>query len=311
MMKSVEEVNSFYQSDLIPLIEPLKLMRSSNQKRLIRNILLFSLIPLAVIFYFILCGFPAILIFIFIIFFIYQIYRIYKYSFNEYDLKLIKKYKNSAFPLLLRFLFDNYEYIENQRISSVVLNKSMLINDYITITEGDDYMKFTIEDTDIMLSEIHALNIYQDSIFNGIFISASFNKEFTSKTFLFPKDIISSINHIEKQIFSEFKKVKLEDSEFANEFLVLSSDQIEARYILTTSLMQRILDYKEKINKNISLSFVDNRLYCAIPDPINHFMPESFEEINFNYINTIFEHIKAYTDLVEDLHLNVKIWNKE
>lgn len=310
-MKTVEELYSFYQSDLDPLFEPLVEMRNSNQKKLIRNIFLFSLIPTAVILYFVFCRFPAIIIFLFIIFLSYQTYRIYKYSLKEYSQKLIKKYKSTAFPLLLGFLFDEYNYLENQRISAVVLNKSMLINDYITITEGDDYMKFTLDDTDIMLSEIHALNIYQDSIFNGIFISASFNKDFTSKTFLFPKDIISSINHIEKQVFSDFKKVKLEDSEFANEFLVLSSDQIEARYILTTSLMQRILDYKEKINKKISLSFVDNRLYCAIPDQINPFMPESFEEINFNYINTIYEHIKAYTDLIEDLHLNVRIWNKE
>ena len=44
--------------------------------------------------------------------------------------------------------------------------------------------------------------------------------------------------------------VKLEDPEFEKSFVVYSGNQTEARYILSTSLMRRILDYKVNCKKN-------------------------------------------------------------
>ena len=47
--------------------------------------------------------------------------------------------------------------------------------------------------------------------------------------------------------------IRLEDPEFESHFVVYGSDQIEARYILSTSLMARITDFKEKTGKKIYL----------------------------------------------------------
>ena len=40
--------------------------------------------------------------------------------------------------------------------------------------------------------------------------------------------------------------VKLENPEFESEFAVYSGDQIESRYILSSSLMERILSFKKQ-----------------------------------------------------------------
>ena len=58
--------------------------------------------------------------------------------------------------------------------------------------------------------------------------------------------------------------VKLENPEFESEFAVYSDDQIESRYILSPSLMERILSFKKQTKKSIQLSFIDSRL-CYRP----------------------------------------------
>lgn len=53
---------------------------------------------------------------------------------------------------------------------------------------------------------------------------------------------------------------KLEDPEFEKHFAVYSSDQVQAGYILSTSLMSRIVDFKEKSSRRIHLSFIGSIL---------------------------------------------------
>jgi hypothetical protein len=59
--------------------------------------------------------------------------------------------------------------------------------------------------------------------------------------------------------------VKLEDVVFSKEWDVITTDQIEARYLLTTAFMERILEVKRRFNgEKIDFSFVDNKLFIAI-----------------------------------------------
>jgi hypothetical protein len=55
------------------------------------------------------------------------------------------------------------------------------------------------------------------------------------------------------QFPAERKLIRLEDPRFEKEFCVYGEDQVEARYILTPSLMERILAFKNKWNKDVSL----------------------------------------------------------
>ena len=59
--------------------------------------------------------------------------------------------------------------------------------------------------------------------------------------------------------------VKLEDCVFEKKFEVFSTDQVEARYLLTTAFMERILEVKKRFHgKKIQLSFFDNKLLIAV-----------------------------------------------
>ena len=73
--------------------------------------------------------------------------------------------------------------------------------------------------------------------------------------------------------------VRLEDPEFKKECCVYSDDQVEARYILSTSLMKRILEFKQKWRTKVSLSFRDSKVYIAIRMNKNLFETRLFKSI--------------------------------
>lgn len=307
-MRSEAELESFYETPLKPLLQSLEQYRAENANK-IKNRLFGALIysPFIIIgilslnaFILLLTSLPA----VFFLGFAFQKYL----SALEY---LEHHFKEEILRKLLEFMFDDYEYIADQKINKSVLEKSMLFPYNIKTIRGDDFMRIRIGESSIMFCETTIGSSYNSKMFKGVFISATFNKDFSSKTFVFSKNLISIFQRIIKNLLFDFQKVKLEDVEFENEFQVLSSDQIEARYILTPALMQSILNYKHKADKKISFSFVDDRLYCAIPIREPLFEPPLFTAFDLDVIKDNFEPIKLFTDLVEDLHLNLRIWSKE
>ena len=103
--------------------------------------------------------------------------------------------------------------------------------------------------------------------------------------------------------------IKLEDPVFEREFMVIGEDQVESRYVLSTSLMQRMMDYKTKLSKKTSFSFVDNRLYVAIPYNRDMFEPRVLETLlDPDFIKYNYDYFKLFADIVNDLDLNTRIW---
>ncbi len=64
---------------------------------------------------------------------------------------------------------------------------------------------------------------------------------------------------------------KTENPDFEKTFDVYSTDQIEARYLLSPSMMERLFALDREFNKNITISFRDSNILIAIPESRNHF----------------------------------------
>jgi hypothetical protein len=152
------------------------------------------------------------------------------------------------------------------------------------------------------------------TIFKGIFFLADFNKHFQGHTVVLPdtaERMLGKFGQRLQRMSSRGELVRLEDPEFEKEFCVYSDDQVEARYILSTSLMQRILEFRRKWNTKVSLSFRDSKVYIAIRMNRNLFETRLFKSIvDYKFIekNTYF--LTLLTDIVEDLNLNTRIWTK-
>jgi hypothetical protein len=222
--------------------------------------------------------------------------------------KLRIYFKTHILKSLLDYLFEDCTYIPLQRISRSTLEKSLLIAGTVERVDGEDYMRFKIGETAIHFCETMAYSHSQNTpIFTGIFLSAQFNKSFTSQTVVVPR----KLKNKGRFLLSNLKKVELEDPDFKNTFLVYSTDQIESRYILSTAMMKRLLDYRNKTGKDISFSFTGNLLHCAIPNFVNLFEPALFSSfLETEYLQKSLAALRLYTGIVEDLNLNLRIWNK-
>lgn len=139
-------------------------------------------------------------------------------------------------------------------------------------------------------------------LFSGVFVKISMNKNFSSHTVIVDKDssfekaiegqnvlvnsLISSISNgslniglggnSSKEDFykrSKMESVILEDPEFCEMFEVYSTDQVDSRYILTTTFIERFkLLSKSMQNGGISACFLNNSVIFAIPSMLS--MPE-------------------------------------
>ena len=142
-----------------------------------------------------------------------------------------------------------------------------------------------------------------------------FNKKFHGKTLVLPdtaEQILGNLGSFFQSLnVGRGELVKMEDPEFEKYFVVYGDDQIEARYILSTSLMQRVLEFRKKTGRRICMSFVSSHVYVAIPYSRRLFEPRVFGSIlGFKGIEQYLEDFQVFTGIVEDLNVNTRIWTK-
>lgn len=145
---------------------------------------------------------------------------------------------------------------------------------------------------------------YWVDIFKGFLFIADFQKDFQGHTTV-------QRNSLFKLGFGS-SRVKLENPDFEKTFDVYSTDQIEARYLLSPSMMERLLVLETGFNKGITVSFQNSNILIAIPESRNHFEASIWKSISdLSQLKDDFSTIHALVSIVEDLNLNTRIWTKE
>lgn len=142
-------------------------------------------------------------------------------------------------------------------------------------------------------------------IFRGLFFIAKFPKSFAKRTFILPNKFS---NKITPQSWRG-KRINLEDSEFNRLFSVYGDSQLESRYILSTNLMDRLVQFQKKARRNIYISFIEGHVCIAIRYYHNLFEPKLFTSmLSFAPLREYFENLQLIMGIVQDLNLNQKIW---
>ncbi|MHC4989207.1 MAG: DUF3137 domain-containing protein, partial [Planctomycetota bacterium] len=207
-----------------------------------------------------------------------------------------REFKQRIIPKIVQFAEPGLSYHPTGKIDKYTFKGSKLFTQGIDRYRGEDLVRGQVDKTDIVFSEVHAeyktttrnskghTQTHWHTIFKGLFFIADFNKHFQGQTLVLPDSA--------EKLFGSFGKmlqswnigrpdlIKLEDPEFEREFVVYGSDQIEARYILSTSLMRRILDFKNKTGTKIYLSFTGSKVYVAVPMTKNMFEPKYFASVS-------------------------------
>jgi hypothetical protein len=236
-------------------------------------------------------------------------------------------FKKKVIREIVMMMNPELVYTPQSSISVAEYEESDLFRFRVDSYAGDDLVTGKLGRTDMRFSELchkekrvsyNSKGHRQETwvtIFKGIFFVADFNKHFNGKTYVLPdagSDFLGIGKFFEKWKIGRGELVKLENPDFENLFTVYGNDQVEARYILSPALMQRLVEFSGKANTDLHISFLNSKVFIAVSIEKDLFEPHVFSSgIKADYLYEYFHYLDLVTGIVEDLNLNTRIWGKE
>lgn len=269
-------------------------------------------------------GFPIPAVIAGLIPLIYGSVLLYKISANLSAYK--NAYKQDVIGVALKFLDESLTIQPQAGIEASEFVYTQLFTHNPDRYNTEDLVTGSAGKTRFYFAEVHAeyktvtqtkngTRTEWHDIFKGIIFAADFNKNFNGVTIIRPKNFGNALGAwFSKNVFSfgDNDVVKLENPDFDKTFVTYGSDQIEARYILTPAMMERVLKLNHETKYDITLSFIESRMYIAFPLDRNYFEAPVFKSLlNPTALNDDITTIKFMYDIVKELDLNTRIWGKE
>lgn len=151
-------------------------------------------------------------------------------------------------------------------------------------------------------------------LFAGVLFIADFAKPVTGQVVVLPDHLEPLLGHVahDLQALSDYGAlVRLEDPVFERYFRVYASDPIEARYLLSPALMQRLIEFRQSVDSPFSFSLWQGRLALAIPLRHNPLAPSLLKPaLELSSLKQYIQDLQSLMALVEHLRLDVKIWQR-
>lgn len=236
-------------------------------------------------------------------------------------------FKQNVIPLALKTIDESLKIDYTGGLSESDFVYSGLFNKEPDRYRSEDQVSGSAGKTRFSFSELHAeyktvtqtKNGRQEhwhTILKGIVFYADFNKHFNGETIIRPKDMSATLGAWISKAMPMFSSsgrelIQLESPEFDAEFITYSTDQIEARYILTPVMMERICELNKRCSYTISLSFINSCVFIAFPLNKDYFEPPVHKSLlNPEFLNEDTELIRFMYGIIKDLDLNTRIWTK-
>lgn len=223
-------------------------------------------------------------------------------------------------------------YSPRERISDHLIQESRLFNYSIDKIRGEDLFHGILGLTEFKFSELTLIQTRTSTdskghtthtdvtMFDGILFTADFHKDFSGVTILHSANVFNTgrigrmlrpLQHT-LSLFAREKKraISLENEDFNRAFHVQTTDDLTARYILTSSMMERLLNFKQTHPGKIEISFVHSSMYVAISSNKNYFEPKLADTIVETQGLAVYEDLKFLFGMIEEFDLNTRIWNK-
>ena len=162
-------------------------------------------------------------------------------------------------------IFANSDFISEDEIKGEWDGVKFSFSEAIRIKKNYD---LGIDNTYVKLASL-AMSLYDAYMdFSGSVLICEFGKRFYAKTILASRELNTKILG-EKEL--------MDNVIFNSEFRVFADDKVEARYLLTPTLMERLSELKRYYYKfSISAAFMDNKFYLFLNGAPNRFETELF-----------------------------------
>ncbi|MFO0746192.1 MAG: DUF3137 domain-containing protein [Myxococcota bacterium] len=240
----------------------------------------------------------------------------------------VARFKDEVMRRVIAFIDPNLAYDPKGRIEQSTFRESGIFRHGIDRYQGDDLVAGKVGATALRFSEVHAeyrttstdskgrTTTHWHTIFHGLFFQADFNKHFAGRTYVrtdVAERLFGAIGQALQGIsFGPTELVKLEDPEFERAFVVHSTDQQEARYILSPSLMSRIVEFRRAAGREIQLSFVSSSVFVAVPFKGELFEPKIWKPLTDpTLLEGYYDALRLVLSIVDALNLDLRIWTKD
>ena len=221
--------------------------------------------------------------------------------------------KKEIFPNVLNFFGDFKYHIETKKsvkeyyaTELIPKHDTEIAEDHIVGTYKE--IKIDLFETKLSKDSDENSSTTLNTVFDGIIVELSMNKSFSGKTVV--KKDFGTVGNWFINKSTSLKKVKLEDPNFEKMFEVYSDDQVEARYLLTVTFIERLKELVENFGgKSIQCCFYNNKLLMMIPIEKDMFEPGSIYEAE-DFIDdskSLLKELSLIFSIIDTLKLNMKI----
>lgn len=218
------------------------------------------------------------------------------------------KLKKSVMPTVMK-AFGDFVWTNASVIDRFTLKETRLFDRFEDKSDDDSFYG-TYHGLHININETRLTYTTRDSDghrhthteFRGVIAQIDFNKPFKGHTIIRQREFLGT-----KKVYEE---IKLEDPEFSKMYFVDGSDQIESRYILTTSFMERFKNVKKAFRASgIEASLKNNKILIAISTSKDMFkLGDIKRPVNdTKQFNELLNEFVSILAIVDELKLNQNI----
>jgi hypothetical protein len=239
----------------------------------------------------------------------------------------IKSYKSSIkdqiYPNIFSYFGPDFIYKQKSLMDTKIFSDAGVVPIFLK-EKCEDYIKGSYKGASIELTEACLVtlrrrrDIRSPIVFTGYLFRLSMEQKFSGHTVV--RNRKSFLNTFYSWCYkpwfptklSELETVRFEDPSFRREFEVRSSDHDEARYLLTDTFIERLIDLGHCFGKKaISCAFYENDLLISVKSKSNKFEvssvfdPETFiDEIKF-----ILKEMDIIFSMINIIEVNDKVVN--
>jgi hypothetical protein len=228
-------------------------------------------------------------------------------------------FKPNIVNLIIDFIDDeiNYgklSYKAKHKIPKSIFQSSLLFATDAPYYKGEDfiqgsYRELTFELCELNVREYSKVRNRLNYIFKGVFFKGNFNsKAHRGKIVILPR----TFSQFQSRTLKALNQINLRNAEdmvsrkFREIFMVMASRNTNFDDILSIEMQNAILNYREKTEKEIYVSFINSEIFMAVTEPKDLLEPHIFQSnVSFGLVREFFEDLQLLFSVLEDLDVNI------
>lgn len=232
--------------------------------------------------------------------------------------KFVQTFKPNIINLITDFIDDGINYGDliyeaEKKIDQKKFSKSGLFAAVPAVYEGEDYLRGKIGDIPFEMCE---LNVREESkvrqrlnyVFKGVFLVATVNIPVRGKVLVLPRIFRQYTTREVRQFMLEKGRDAdgfIKNREFREIWRTLATLEGAFQNVLSEDMQARLVDYHDRTEKQIYLSFQDRKFYVAVTEEKDILEPYVFRtNVSFELVREFYEDLTLLLEIVEDFDVN-------